>query len=385
MYDVIIAGAGAAGSTAARVLAEEGKRVLVLEKRAHIGGNCYDEKDEYGVLIHLYGPHIFHTDREVVWEFLSRFTSWTNFRHEVKAKTADGLIPVPFNLNTLHLVFGEKADRIEKKLVCAYGEGKKVPILELMNAEDEDLKAVGEYVYENIYLHYTMKQWGKKPEEIDRSVTARVPVKIAYDNGYFTNKYQAIPKEGFTEMFRKMLAHPNITVRTGARLEDLAEVRDGQIWFEDSPFAGKVIFTGALDEFFGCKYGRLPYRTLDISFEHFEKDSYQGLPVVNYTVSEAFTRITEYKFLTKQEVAGTTISREYPKDYSGNEGEIPYYVIENEKNRTLYGQYRKDADAIRNFYVLGRLAEYKYYDIDVITEKALQLCGQLSEEEVWKF
>ena len=331
----------------------------MLEKRNHVGGNCYDEKDSYGVLIHLYGPHIFHTDREQVWEFLSRFTGWKHFQHEVKAKTNEGLIPVPFNLNTLHLVFGEEADRVEKKLINSYGQGTKVPVLKLLQTSDQDLREIGEYVYENIYLHYTMKQWGKKPEEIDKSVTARVPVKVAYDNGYFTNKYQAVPEEGFTVLFENMLDHPNITVQTGTSLEDCTEVQNGQIYYAGDKFEGKVIFTGALDELFGCKYGRLPYRTLDIEFEHIEKESYQGVPVVNYTVSEAFTRITEYKFLTRQKIDGTTISREYPRV--------------------------DEAKHIKNFYVLGRLAEYKYYDIDAITEKAIELSRELLEEELWKY
>lgn len=376
MYDILIAGAGAAGSTVARQMAEKGKKVLVLEKRPHIGGNCYDVEDEHGVLIHLYGPHIFHTDREAVWKYLSRFTKWTNFRHEVVAKIDGGLVPVPFNLNTLHQVFPETAAAVEKKLLNQFSEGEKVSILALMQQEDEDLRKVGEYVYKNIYLYYTMKQWGKKPEEIDPSVTARVPVKIAYDNGYFTNKYQAVPENGFTAMFEKMLAHPGITVKTDAKLEDYIEIRDGEIWFEGEPFAGEVIFTGALDEFFGCKYGRLPYRTLDIAFEHYDMESFQGAPVVNYTVSEEFTRITEYKYLTRQTCAGTTISKEYPRDYTGSAGEIPYYVIENADNRALYEKYHEEAMKIKGFHVLGRLAEYKYYDIDTITEKALQFCGK---------
>lgn len=381
MYDVLIAGAGAAGSAVARTLAEHGKNVLVLEKRPHVGGNCYDAEDEYGVLIHLYGPHIFHTDKEEVWQYLSRFTKWTNFRHEVVARIGDSLVPVPFNLNTLHMVFPETADEMEEKLLREFGEGEKVSILALMQKEDEDLRKIGEYVYENIYLHYTMKQWGKKPEEIDPSVTARVPVKIAYDNGYFTNKYQAVPAAGFTGMFEKMLDHPGITVRTGVKMEDCIEVRGNEIWFEGEPFAGKVIFTGALDEFFGCRYGRLPYRTLDIRFEHYDEDSFQGASVVNYTVSEAFTRITEYKYLTRQDCAGTTISKEYPRDYTGQPGEIPYYVIENEANRALYEKYRADAEKIKGFYVLGRLAEYKYYDIDTITARALQFGRELAEIE----
>jgi UDP-galactopyranose mutase len=380
MYDVIIVGAGIAGATAARILAEKGNRkVLVVERRAHIGGNCYDRPDEYGVLIHEYGPHIFHTGDEAVREFLSRFTDWYDFGHEVVAKVGDQLIPVPFNLNTLHLVFEpEKADRLEKKLIEEYGEGSRVPIMKLRESGDPDVREIAEYVYRNIFLKYTMKQWGQTPEEISPEVTGRVPVVISRDNRYFKDKYQSVPKDGFTPMFERMLDHPNIEVRTGTECRQLLTFGEQEILFKGERFDGEVIYTGALDELFDCRYGRLPYRSLDFKFEHLKQDSFQGRSVVNYTVSEDFTRITEFKFLTGQADAdGTTIVREYPFAYTGAEGEIPYYAILNEENQALYGRYQALTESYHGFYLLGRLAEYKYYNIDAMTAKAMELAEAL--------
>lgn len=374
MYDVIIVGAGAAGCAAARELAEKkNKKVLMIEKKNHLAGNCYDEKDENGVLVHVYGPHIFHTAKEEVFEYLSRFTEWRMFRHEVVANVHGKYIPVPFNLHTLRAVYGEeKGMELERKLVGIYGMGTKVPILDLMSHEDEELKMIGKYVYDNIYVYYTMKQWGKRPEEIDPAVTARVPVNISYDNGYFSDKYQGVPLHGFTEMFRNMTDHENITVELLTEAKDVLKIEGDSVYYCGKVFDGEVIFTGPLDEFFDCKYGRLPYRTLDFVFEHYKQDDFQGHPVVNYTVDEEYTRITEYKHLTGQECEGTTISKEYPGAYTGEDGQIPYYSIENKENRKLYEKYKSEVEGVKNFHLLGRLAEYQYYNIDVIIEKALR-------------
>lgn len=378
MYDVIIVGAGTAGCTAARELAEQGKKVLILEKKNHIAGNCYDEKDEHGVLIHVYGPHIFHTSKEHVYEFLSRFTDWYHFRHEVVANVHGQYMPVPFNLHTLKAAYGEeRAKELEEKLVCIYGMGKKVPILDLMNHEDADLQMIGKFVYDNIYVYYTMKQWGKKPEEIDPSVTARVPVNISYDNGYFADKYQGVPLHGFTPMFEKMMEHKNITVELDVEAKAVLQVKDNQVLYKGEKFDGNVIFTGPIDEFFNCKHGRLPYRTLDFVFEYYEQDDFQGHSVVNYTVDQDYTRITEYKYLTGQKCKGTTISKEYPSAYTGEAGQIPYYSIANEENHALYAKYKAEVDQISNFHLLGRLAEYQYYNIDVMVEKAMGLAEKL--------
>ena len=380
MYDVIIVGSGVAGAVAARVLAEEGKKkVLVIERRNHIGGNCYDVNDEYGILIHQYGPHIFHTDDEEVREFLSRFTKWYDFGHEVVAKVGDKLIPVPFNLNTLHMVYDEeKATRLEKKLIEEYGKDSRVPIMKLRENEDSDVREIAEFVYQNVFLKYTMKQWGQTPEEISPEVTGRVPVVISYDNRYFKDKYQSMPLDGFTPMFEKMLDHENIEVWTNTDCSDVLSFVDGKKYFQGEEFKGQVIYTGAIDELFDCRYGRLPYRSLDFKFVHYDEESYQGHSVVNYTVSEDFTRITEFKYLTNQQDAqGTTIVKEYPFAYTGAEGEIPYYAILNDENEALYQKYKALTESFDDFYLLGRLAEYKYYNIDAMAANALALAKEM--------
>lgn len=380
MYDCIIVGAGIAGATVARKLAEESnKKVLVLERRNHIGGNCYDKPDDHGILIHEYGPHIFHTGDEGVREFLSRFTKWYDFGHEVVAKVGDQLIPVPFNLNTLHMVYDkEKAERLEKKLIEEYGLDSRVPIMKLRESTDADVREIADYVYKNVFLYYTMKQWGQTPEEISPEVTGRVPVVISYDNRYFKDKYQSVPVDGFTPMFAAMLDHPNIEVRTGVDCSDVLDFEDGKIYFEKAEFTGDLVYTGALDELFDCKFGRLPYRSLNFQFEHLNQDSFQDHSVVNYTVSEDFTRITEFKFLTGQkDTDGTTIVREYPFAYTGAEGEIPYYAILNEENEALYEKYRLLTEDFDKFHLLGRLAEYKYYNIDAMCRKAMELAEEI--------
>ncbi len=380
MYDCIIVGAGIAGATVARKLAEESnKKVLVLERRNHIGGNCYDKLDDHGILIHEYGPHIFHTGDEGVREFLSRFTKWYDFGHEVVAKVGDQLIPVPFNLNTLHMVYDkEKAERLEKKLIEEYGLDSRVPIMKLRESTDADVREIADYVYKNVFLYYTMKQWGQTPEEISPEVTGRVPVVISYDNRYFKDKYQSVPVDGFTPMFAAMLDHPNIEVRTGVDCSDVLDFEDGKIYFEKAEFTGDLVYTGALDELFDCKFGRLPYRSLNFQFEHLAQDSFQDHSVVNYTVSEDFTRITEFKFLTGQkDTDGTTIVREYPFAYTGAEGEIPYYAILNAENEALYEKYRLLTEDFDKFHLLGRLAEYKYYNIDAMCRKAMELAEEI--------
>ncbi len=379
MYDSIIIGSGAAGSTVARKLAEGGRKILILEKRSHIGGNCYDRPDDYGILIHEYGPHIFHTGEEEVYRFLSRFTEWYCFGHEVTANVHGKLLPVPFNLNTLYQVYERKeAEELEMLLIQEYGEGSRIPIMKLKENPNEKINAIADYVYQNIFLYYTMKQWGQTPEEISPEVTGRVPVVISRDNRYFQDKYQGVPKDGFTAMFEKMLDHPNITVKTLADCREYLTFTKDKVLFLGKEFSGEIIYTGALDELFDCEYGRLPYRSLDFRFEHFDRECFQGRSVVNYTVSEDYTRITEFKYLTGQNnTDGTTIVKEYPFAYTGSEGEVPYYAILNEENQALYQRYVKKTEPYSNVYLLGRLAEYKYYNIDAIVKKALQLADQI--------
>ncbi len=380
MYDSIIVGCGFAGAVVARELAERGnQKVCIIEKRNHIGGNCYDLYDNEGILIHQYGPHIFHTAKQHVYEYLSRFTQWYDYKHEVVANIHGEYVPVPFNLNTLKLVYGEeKAAELREKLVSTFGMESRVPILQLREHPDKDIQQVADYVYENIFLHYTLKQWGQKPEEIDPSVSARVPVLISEDNGYFQEPYQGMPLDGFTPLFEKLLDHPNIEVRLDTDAAQLITLQDGQIYFEGGSFNGQLVFTGPIDEFFSCCYGRLPYRSLNFVFEHYQQNDYQPKAVVNYTVSEDYTRITEFKKLTGQDMPDrTTIVKEYPIPYTGTNGEIPYYSIVNDDNMALYAKYVELLKDYPNFRLLGRLAEYKYYNIDAIVDEALKLSEQL--------
>lgn len=382
MYDSIVIGSGFAGAVVARELAErKHQKVLVIDARGHLGGNCYDRADEYGILIHQYGPHIFHTNIDRVYQYLSRFTEWYEYRHEVVGNVYGRELPIPFNLNTLEMVYGERASHLEKLLIDNFGEGARVPILELMNHDNEELQEIAQYVYENVFLKYTMKQWGKSPKEIDPAVSGRVPVLLSRDNRYFQDKYQGLPRHGFTPVFEKMLDHERIDVRLNCEAKTVLTIEPGAdvpVLFEDKPFNGNIIFTGALDELFDCRFGRLPYRSLRFDFEHYDKQFYQSHGVVNYTVSEDFTRITEFKYLSGQmDEPDTTIVKEYPMSYSGAEGEIPYYAINNTENDALFAKYKELVDGIPNFYLLGRLAEYKYYNIDAIVDRALTMAEEI--------
>ena len=411
-YDVWVAGAGYAGAVSARALAEKEKKVLVLECRDHIGGNAYDCLDEYGVLIHKYGPHIFHTNDKKVFDFLSRFTRWRDYQHRVVANIPDPKgggqpgwrlqYPVPFNLTSLEETFGkEEGKTLGDKLIAAYGPEKKVTILELRQNPDRSIAALADYVYEHVFVHYTMKQWGQKPEDIDPNTTARVPVFLSRDDRYFQDAYQGMPLEGYTKMFERMLDHPNIEVLLNTDVRQYLSLEEYDIFLQDAgtPLPVPLIYTGPLDEFFGLCYGRLPYRTLDFVFETWQDRDHSapGMPypdpdhplrgggfyqthgTVNYTVDEDFTRITEFKHLTGQDLPGvTTIVKEYSRAYTGAEGETPYYAIINPENNALYAKYKAEADKKQQLHLLGRLAEYKYYNMDAIAARALELAERLA-------
>ena len=379
-YDCLVIGCGMAGTVIARELAERaGKKVLLLEMRDHIGGNAYDFKSDNGILVHRFGPHIFHTDDKRVFEYLSRFTQWRNYSHEVVGDIHGQLMPIPFNLNSLHLAFEPSiAARLEQKLIDIYGFGSKVPILELRQQSDTELAEIANFIYSNIFLYYTQKQWGLAPDEIDSLVTARVPVFISYDNRYFQDTYQGIPAESYTLLFERMLNHPNIELRLSCDARTLLRLESGEVFLDGCPFNGIVVYSGPTDELFDCRYGRLPYRTLDFVFETYNTTWYQPKGTVNYPVDQDYTRITEFKYLTGQTLDGqTTTVKEYPRAYTGDDSETPYYPIQNPENLILYERYRKLTDEFPQFHLLGRLAEYKYYNMDAIVKKALELADSL--------
>ncbi len=375
-YNVIICGAGLAGAAAARLMSEKGKNVLVLEKLPHVGGSVYDEYDAAGILIHKYGPHIFHTNNKDVFDFLSRFTEWLPYYHKVLAKINGEYLPVPFNISALRKTYGEeKAASMLSAMKTEFGTDT-VSVMALRDSKNEELKELGEYVYKNIFLYYTMKQWGKSPDEVDPATTARVPVRLSEEDGYFTDKYQGMPKDGYLAMVEKMLDHENIEVRTSCDAKEHIKLEGGKVYFDGEQTDATLIYTGQIDALLDFCYGRLPYRTLDFVFETKAQNEFQPAATVNYTVDEDFTRITEFKKLTLQEKEGvTTIMKEYPRDFEGKPGEIPYYPVANEDSAELYGKYKAMCEEYPNIILLGRLAEYRYYNMDAVVAACIEKLG----------
>jgi UDP-galactopyranose mutase len=364
MYDFVVVGAGFAGAVCAERLANGlGKRVLLVERRAHIGGNSYDLTDRHGVLIHGYGPHIFHTTNKAVWEYLSRFTKWRAYEHRVTASIDGKIVPLPFNLNTLHaLLPPAAASRMERKLLARFAEGSHVPVLDLTQEGDSDLRELGDFVYDKVFLNYTRKQWGLSPEELSPEVTARVPVRVNRDDRYFRDPFQAVPAEGYTALFARLLDSPGVEVWVNTDYRDIeSEVR-----------GRPLIFTGMIDEFFRMRYGPLPYRSLRFHLRNYKRESFQDAGTVNYPNDHAYTRITEYKKLTGQNVSSTTVAYEYPKPKKTAADEA-YYPILREESRALYEKYLEDARALSNVWFVGRLASYTYLNMDQAVAAALSL------------
>ena len=374
MFDVIIIGAGFAGAVMAERLAtQKNKSVLVIEQRRHIGGNCFDEKNDCGILIHKYGPHLFHTDNAEVWNYISQFTDWTIYNHKVLAMVDGQFVPLPFNLNTLQKLFPPLlAEKFEKTLLNHYNYNEKIPISELIKTDDADLKFLAKYINEKIFLHYTEKQWGQSAENIGSEVTARVPIFVGRDDRYFTDRFQAVPKKGYTEIFRKMLNHKNIKLLLNTNFKEVMELKCGKFYFLNQPFDGKIIYTGQIDELFENKFGELNYRSVDMKFETLNQESFQPAATVNYPNNYNFTRITEFKKIHPVESKSTTILREYPQNYIRGKN-VPYYPIFNEENKMRHEKYFAEALQVKNLILLGRLAEYKYYDMDDVIERALKV------------
>lgn len=364
-FDWLIVGAGySACVLAERIASQLGQRVLIVERRDHIGGNAFDYYNEHGILVHKYGPHIFHTKSKKVWDYLSQFTEWRPYFHHVLGVVDGKKVPIPFNLNSLYALFPPRyAEKLEDLLLQNFGFGVKVPILKLRESASGDLSFLANYIYDSVFYRYTSKQWELKPEELDRGVTGRVPVYISRDDRYFQDPYQAMPKYGYTEMFRRMVDRSNIKVLLNA---DYREV------INDIKF-DRMVYTGPIDTFFDYMYGELPYRSLNFQFETLDREYYQEVGTVNYPNEYDITRITEQKYLSGQTLPKTTLVMEYPQAYVPGKND-PYYPVPREENRQRYELYLKEAQKLQGTVIFaGRLAEYKYYDMDQAALRALSL------------
>lgn len=360
MFDYLIVGAGFAGSVLAERLANgSGKKVLICDKRPHIAGNAFDHYNDEGVLIHKYGPHIFHTNSKDVFDYLSRFTEWREYQHRVLASVDGMLVPMPINLDTINKLYGLNLTAFEvEEFLESLAEKKE----QIKTSEDVVVSKVGRELYEKFFRNYTRKQWGLDPSELDASVTARVPTRTNRDDRYFTDVYQAMPKHGYTRMFENLLDNPNIKIMLNCDYREIAN---------DIPYR-EMIYTGPVDSFFNYRYGKLPYRSLEFKHETHDAEQFQTAPVVNYPNEHAYTRVTEFKYLTGQEHKKTSIVYEYPQA----EGD-PYYPIPRAENAELYAKYKTLADGRPDVHFVGRLATYKYYNMDQIVAQALTVYGKI--------
>jgi UDP-galactopyranose mutase len=361
-FDYLIVGAGFAGSVLADRLARVlNQRVLIVDKRPHIGGNAYDRHDDAGVLIHPYGPHIFHTNSADIFEYLSQFTEWRPYQHRVLASVDGQLLPIPINLDTVNRMYGLNLTSFEvEKFFESVAEKKE----NIRTSEDVVVNKVGRELYNKFFRGYTRKQWGMDPSELDASVTARVPTRTNRDDRYFTDTFQAMPLQGYTRMFEKMLDHPNIKVMLNTDYRDIVELLPWK----------HMVYTGPVDAFFNFKYGKLPYRSLEFKHVNVKQEQFQPVGTVNYPNDYGYTRISEFKHITGQEHPSTSVVYEYPQA----EGD-PYYPVPRPENAELYRKYEAEADAMANVTFVGRLATYKYYNMDQVVAQALTAFKRLQE------
>jgi UDP-galactopyranose mutase len=366
-YDYLVVGAGFAGSVIAeRLASQHGARVLLIDRRNHVGGNAYDEPNEAGILYHRYGPHIFHTNSQQVVDYLSQFTNWRPYEHRVRAIVRDKMVPIPINRTTLNELFGLELETDEE--AAEYLASRAEPVSDIQTSEDVVINAVGQELYELFFRGYTRKQWGLDPSELDKQVTSRIPTRTNTDDRYFSDTFQAMPLEGYTKMFERMVDHPLIDVRTGI---DFAELKDRA--FE---IADHLVYTGPIDEYFDFRFGKLPYRSLKFDHQTLEQEQFQPVAVVNYPDEKVpYTRISEYKHLTGQDAPVTTITYEYPSA----EGD-PYYPIPRPENQELFKKYEALADATDDVTFVGRLATYRYYNMDQIVGQALATFRRMDEK-----
>jgi len=369
-YNYIVVGAGLTGITITERIAHDlNQEVLLIEERPHIGGNCHDYTNKDGILQSQYGPHIIHTNDGYIKHYLSHYSKLRNYKLQTRAMVDGELIPLPPNLNTIHSLIKdqEKAIHTEEQLIYKYGYNNTVTILELKH--DPDLQDIAELLYEKIYHNYTVKQWDHTPTELSHKVTDRIPVRINYNNNYFTDTYQFTPTYGYTHLFRNMLNHDNIHLQTGKRAD--VQIHNNNIYYEGEQYNGLLIWTGMIDQLFQYKYGRLPYRSLQFKDKTYKTPHHQDYAVQNYPNTHKYTRRYEHKQLTGQQHPYTTVTKEYPQTYNGYSDNVPCYPIPTQENTDLYMKYKSDANKINNLLLCGRLATYQYLNMDQAISEAL--------------
>ena len=376
--DCLVVGCGLSGAVIARQMAEWGKKVVIWERRDHIGGNMYDYVDEHGFLVQKYGPHTFHTKKKELYEFMCRYEDWQPNKLTCGAVWDGIFTPTPFNFTTIDTFYSpEQAELLKRKLSAAFADHPTATVVEVLEHPDPDIRGYAEFLFQNDYAPYTAKQWGVSPSEIDPSVLRRVPLRFSYDEGYFDDAYEVMPVHSFTQFFRNLLDHPNITVEQKVEALDRLTAQDGVLLLDGGPLKIPVVYTGALDELFGGVYGRLPYRSLRFEWRYTEKNSLQPAPVVAYPQAAGYTRITEYKKLPVQTGPGSSYAVEYPLPYGEGEAMEPYYPVLTAESQAQYVKYKTMADKITNLICCGRLADFKYYNMDQALERVLRIIKKL--------
>lgn len=376
--DCLVIGCGLSGAVIARNLAERGKQVVIWERRDHVGGNMYDYVDSHGILVQKYGPHIFHTADKNLYDYMCRFEQWQDYKLTCGAVWDGKYTPTPFNFTTIDTFYpADKAESLKQKLSEAFAGRETATVVEVLGHPDEEIRDYARFLFENDYAPYTAKQWGVDPSEIDVSVLKRVPLRFSYDQGYFSDAYEAMPVHSFTSFFEKLLDHPNIQIKLGVEAMEHLKAEGDHLLLDGKKVLVPVVYTGALDELFECVHGRLPYRSLRFEWKYEDKDSLQEAPVVAYPKESGFTRISEYKKLPVQNVHGTSYALEYPLPYKEGEKMEPYYPVLTETSQKQYAKYQAMADRIPNLIYCGRLADFKYYNMDQALERALSICRGL--------
>ena len=372
--DALVVGSGLSGAVIARHMAEQGKRVVIWERRDHIGGNMYDYVDEHGFLVQKYGPHTFHTKDKLLYDYMCRYEDWQPYKLTCGAVWDGKYTPTPFNFTTIDTFYPpEEATRLKEKLSATFAGRPTATVVEVLEHPDPDIRGYAQYLFQNDYAPYTAKQWGVSPAEIDPSVLKRVPLRFSYGEGYFDDAYEVMPAHSYTRFFENLLDHPNIRVELGVEALERLTVKEDRLYIDGEAADIPVVYTGALDELFGCVYGRLPYRGLRFEWKYEDKDSLQPAPVVAYPQEAGYTRITEYKKLPVQEGRGTSYAVEYPLPYEEGKAVEPYYPVLTEKSQEQYAKYKALADRIPNLIPCGRLADFKYYNMDQALDRALEV------------